>query len=247
LSAIDGPHCILEDENEGQRCLKLRRRSKSAFSVFPNVQQLDLTGPYEVFASWPAARLRLVWKTLQPILSSTKLFLTPDATFETCPQLDVLCVPGGAGINALLADEETIQFVRRQAEAARFTTSICTGALLLGAAGLLKGKRATTHWASHDLLQNLGAIPVRERVVRDGKLMTGGGVTAGIDFALALVAELAGREIAEAIQLNLEYAPAPPFGAGSPEGVPEAVATAVRSRLAPLVEERRRIIEKFAP
>ena len=138
------------------------------FLVFPNVQQLDLTGPYEVFASWPAARLRLVWKTLQPILSSTKLFLTPDATFETCPQLDVLCVPGGAGINALLADEETIQFVRRQAEAARFTTSICTGALLLGAAGLLKGKRATTHWASHDLLQNLGAIPVRERVVRDG-------------------------------------------------------------------------------
>jgi cyclohexyl-isocyanide hydratase len=214
--------------------------------VFPNVQQLDLTGPYEVFASWPQARVRLVWKTLDPIVSSTRLVLTPDATFESCLQTDVLCIPGGVGINALLTDEETIRFVRRQAEAARFATSVCTGALLLGAAGLLKGKRATTHWASHDLLENLGAIPVRERVVRDGKLMTGGGVTAGIDFALALVAELAGREVAEAIQLNLEYAPAPPFDAGSPESAPEAVARTVRSRLAPIVEERRRIIGSFA-
>jgi cyclohexyl-isocyanide hydratase len=216
------------------------------FLVFPKVQQLDLTGPYEVFASWPRARVQMVAKTLEPVRSVTGLVLAPDATFESCPRLDVLCVPGGAGINALLTDEETIQFVRRQAEAARFATSVCTGALLLGAAGLLKGKRATTHWASHDLLENLDAIPVRERVVRDGKLMTGGGVTAGIDFALALVAELAGREVAEAIQLNLEYAPAPPFDAGSPESAPEAVARTVRSRLAPIVEERRRIIGSFA-
>src|SRR5208283_1521884 len=186
------------------------------FIVFPNVQQLDLTGPYEVFATWPKAKVRLVWKTLDPVVSSTKLHLTPDATFESCPQLEVLCIPGGAGINALLTDEETLAFVRRQAEGARFVTSVCTGALLLGAAGLLKGKRATTHWASHHLLETLGAIPVQERVVSDGKLMTGGGVTAGIDFALALVAELAGREVAEAIQLNLEYAPAPPFDSGHP-------------------------------
>ncbi len=134
--------------------------------------------------------------------------------------------PWRAGINALLTDEETMQFVRRQAEAARFTISVCTG--------------AATHWASH-------AIPVRQRVVRDGKLMTGGGITAGIDFALALVAELAGREIAEAIQLNLEYAPAPPFDLGNPESAPEAAARAVRSRLGPIVEERRRIIGASAP
>lgn len=210
--------------------------------VFPDVQQLDLMGPYEVFASWPRARVRLVWKTIDPVFSSTRLVLKPDVTFESCPQLDVLCAPGGAGIDALLTDEEALGFVRRQAVAARFTTSVCTGALLLGAAGLLKGKRATTHWASHDLLQCLGAIPVRERVVRDGNLMTGGGVTAGIDFALALVAELAGPEVAEAIQLKLEYAPAPPFDAGSPESAPESVLRAVRSQLAPIVEERRRII-----
>jgi len=175
-------------------------------------------------------------------MSVTKLVLTPDATFETCPQLDVLCVPGGAGINGLLTDEETLAFVRAQGERARFVTSVCTGALLLGVAGLLKGKRATTHWASHDLLKALGAEPVHERVVRDGALMTGGGVTAGIDFALALVAELAGREVAEAIQLNLEYAPAPPFAAGRPETAPDAVVRAVCSRLEPILEERARLV-----
>src|SRR5271165_2592001 len=208
------------------------------FLVFPKVQQLDLTGPYEVFASWPGARVRMVAKTLEPVMSVTKLVLAPDATFETCPQLDVLCVPGGAGINALLTDEETLGFVRAQGERARFVTSVCTGALLLGVAGLLKGKRATTHWASHDFLKAFGAEPVHERVVRDGALMTGGGVTAGIDFALTLVAELAGREVAEAIQLNLEYAPAPPFAAGRPESAPDAVVRAVRSRLAPIQRAR---------
>src|SRR5271165_4305246 len=206
--------------------------------VFPNVQQLDLTGPYEVFALWPRARVRLVAKTLDSVVSSTGLVLKPDESFEECPQLDVVCVPGGAGINALLTDEATIAFVRRQAEAARFVTSVCTGALLLGVAGLLKGKRATTHWASHDLIRRLGAIPVRDRVVRDGKLVTGGGVTAGIDFALTLMVELAGREAAEAIALNLEYAPAPPFEAGSPETAPAPVVQTVLKRLAPILEER---------
>ena len=216
------------------------------FLVFPKVQQLDLTGPYEVFASWPRARVRLVWKTLDPVKSVTGLSLAPDTTFADCPQLDVICVPGGAGINALLTDEEAISFVRRQAKRARFVTSVCTGALLLGVAGLLKGKRATTHWASHHLLGRLGAVPVQERVVRDGKFMTGGGVTAGIDFALALLAELAGTETAEAIQLNLEYAPAPPFDAGSPETAPEKVVKSVRTRLKPLVEERVRLVREAA-
>src|SRR5208282_2742486 len=123
-------------------------------------QQLDVTGPYEVFASWPQARVRLVAKTLEPVTSSTGLVLKPNASFDDCPQLDVLCVPGGAGVNALMADEATIAFVQRQAEGARYVTSVCTGALVLGAAGLLKGRRATTHWASHDLLKSLGAIPV---------------------------------------------------------------------------------------
>ena len=222
------------------------RPTEIGLLVFPNVQQLDLTGPYEVFASWPKARVRLVGKTLEPVASSTRLALTPDVAYEACPQLDVLCVPGGSGINALLADEETLGFVRRQAEGARFMTSVCTGALLLGAAGLLRGKRATTHWASHHLLEACGAIPERQRVVRDGSLMTGGGVTAGIDFALALVAELAGREVAEAIQLNLEYAPAPPFAAGSPETAGSALVETVRRRLAPIVEERARLVAEAA-
>jgi cyclohexyl-isocyanide hydratase len=216
------------------------------FLVFPKVQQLDLTGPYEVFASWPRARVRLVWRNLDPVTSATGLVLIPDTTFEDCPRLDVLCVPGGAGINALLTDETTIAFVRRQAERARFVTSVCTGALVLGAAGLLKGKRATTHWASHNLLEALGAIPVHERVVRDGRLMTGGGVTAGIDFALTLIADLAGRDVAEAIALNLEYAPAPPFDAGRPESAPKAIVETVLSRMIKIREERERLIGEAA-
>jgi cyclohexyl-isocyanide hydratase len=214
--------------------------------AFPQVQQLDLTGPYEVFATWPRGRVRLVAKTLDPVTSATGLVLKPDVSFDDCPQLDVLCIPGGAGVNALMADEPTLAFIRRQAEGARFVTSVCTGALVLGAAGLLRGKRATTHWASHHLLESLGAIPVHARVVRDGNLMTGGGVTAGIDFALTLIAELAGREVAEAIELSLEYAPAPPFEAGSPETAPAAVVEALRKRMAPILEERGRLAEAAA-
>jgi len=210
--------------------------------VFPNVQQLDLTGPYEVLASWPKARVRLVWKTLDPVVASTGLVLRPDATYDDCPQLDVLCVPGGSGINALLSDSATLAFLRNQADGARFVTSVCTGALVLGAAGLLVGKRATTHWASFDLLSRLGAIPTRGRYVRDGRLMTGGGVTAGIDFGLALLAELAGDATARAVQLHLEYAPAPPFDSGDPETAPRAVVEAVEKRLASVIAERARLV-----
>jgi len=214
--------------------------------VFPNVQQLDLTGPYEVFASWPEARTRLVWKNLEPVRCSTGLRLQPDIAFDDCPPLDVICAPGGTGINSLLADEAVLAFVRRQAAAARFVTSVCTGALVLGAAGLLRGKRATTHWASHDLLAAFGAIPTQGRVVRDGNLMTGGGVTAGIDFALTLVAELAGVETAQAIQLQLEYAPEPPFEAGSPDAAPPAIVAALRKRGAAVRAERERLVEAAA-
>lgn len=214
--------------------------------LFPKVQQLDLTAPYEVFASLPGASLHLVWKTRDAITATTGLVLHADTTFADCPQLDIICVPGGAGVNALLEDEEVLAFLRRQAARARFVTSVCTGALVLGAAGLLRGKRATTHWASHDLLAAFGAIPERSRVVRDGNVMTGGGITAGLDFALTLAAEIAGRDVAEAIQLNFEYAPAPPFEAGTPDTAPAAVLEAVRTRGGAVRQERERLVERAA-
>lgn len=213
--------------------------------LFPQVQQLDLTAPYEVFATLPGTAVRLVAKRLGPVRSVTGLWLSPDVDFAGCPALDVLCVPGGIGVNALLEDAETLAFIQRQAAGARFVTSVCTGALALGAAGLLRGRRATTHWAAHDLLAGFGAIPVRGRVVRDGNLLTGGGVTAGIDFALALAAELQGQAAAEAVQLQLEYAPAPPFDAGSPETAPAAVLEAVRARSAGLRAERAALLQRW--
>ena len=167
--------------------------------------------------------------------------LRPTTTYAECPQLDVLCVPGGAGINPLLHDAETLDFLRRQAGAARYVTSVCTGALVLGAAGLLHGKRATTHWASHDLLARYGAIPTEGRVVRDGNVFSGGGVTAGIDFALTLAAELEGDATAQGIQLLLEYAPEPPFEAGRPETAPPSVLDAVRTKGAAMRAERERL------
>ena len=210
--------------------------------VFPQVQQLDLTGPYEVFASLPGTHVFLVGATLAPVASATGLMLAATTTYDDCPRLDVLCVPGGSGVDALLADAAALAFVQRQAEGARYVTSVCTGALVLGAAGLLRGKRATTHWASHGLLAAFGAIPIHGRVVRDGTLLTGGGVTAGIDMALTLVAELAGRAAAEAIQLDLEYAPAPPFVAGSPDTAPAAVLASVAAANAPGLATRTALI-----
>jgi cyclohexyl-isocyanide hydratase len=214
--------------------------------VFPGVQQLDLTGPYEVFASLPGTKVHLIWKDRAPIISATGLVLGPTMIFAECPKLDVICVPGGGGVNALLEDAETLAFVRAQAKQARYVTSVCTGSLVLGAAGLLKGRKATTHWFAHDFLEKLGAVPVRARVVRDGNLITAGGVTAGIDFGLAVVAELVGRAEAEAVQLGLEYAPAPPFTAGTPEEAPSAVVAAVKERLAPTRKAREAIIGRIA-
>lgn len=197
--------------------------------VFPGVQQLDLTGPYEVFASAEGAEVHLIWKDRQPVVSATRLLLAPTTTFAECPPLDVLCIPGGVGVNALLEDQETLGFVRARAAEARYVTSVCTGSLVLGAAGLLAGRKATTHWNAHDLLAHFGAIPTQGRVVQDGNLITAGGVTSGVDFGLTVVAALLGREEAETVQLALEYAPAPPFNAGTPaEAGPEIVAAARR-------------------
>jgi len=213
--------------------------------VFPNVQQLDLTGPYDVFASIPDAKVHLIWKHRAAITSATGLLLTPTMTFAECPALDVLCVPGGGGINALLQDAEVLGFLRAQAAQARYVSSVCTGALVLGAAGLLKGRRATTHWNSHDFLVKFGAIPTHGRVVRDGNLFTAGGVTAGIDFGLTMVAELVDEAQAQAIQLAHEYAPQPPFQAGTPETAPAAVVAAAKERVASIRKAREAIIDEI--
>ncbi len=193
------------------------------FLVFPAITQLDMTGPHEVFARMPGSEIHLVWKSLQPIAAQGGMQLVPTTTLDACPQLDLVCVPGGPGMNPLLGDEAVLAFLRRQAAGARYVTAVCTGTLVLGAAGLLKGKRATTHWTAVDMLEAFGATPVRERTVIDGNLITGGGVTAGIDFALQVVAEIAGEEIAKTIQLSIEYDPKPPFDAGSPQRAGEAI------------------------
>ncbi|WP_248800375.1 isonitrile hydratase [Pseudomonas sp. MWU13-2105] len=216
------------------------------FLLFPKVQQLDLTGPYDVLFSLPDVRIHLIWKDLAPITSSTGLVFTPTTTFEDCPPLDVICIPGGAGVGPLMEDTETLSFIVRQAAQARYITSVCTGSLVLGAAGLLQGRKATTHWAYHDLLAPLGAIPVKDRVVRDGNLLTGGGITAGIDFALTLVAELVGAQEAQVIQLQLEYAPAPPFNSGSPETASAQVLEIARQRAAESHKQRSLITERVA-
>jgi len=215
--------------------------------VFPAVQQLDLTAPYEVFASIPGATIRLVWKDLAAIRSATGLVLTPTVTFAECPILDVLCVPGGIGVNDLLDDGVVLDFLRSKASTARYVTSVCTGALVLGAAGLLHGRRATTHWFAHDFLAIFGAIPVHQRVVRDGNLITAGGVTAGLDFGLTVVAELIGQDQAEAIQLNLEYDPQPPFKAGTPDTASAGVLAKVKQRLAASRKTREALIERLHP
>ena len=216
------------------------------FLLFPQVQQLDLTGPYDVLASLPDVQVHLIWKDLVPVTASTGLVLKPTTTFEDCPALDVICVPGGAGVGPLMEDEQTLAVIKAQAARARYVTSVCTGSLVLGAAGLLQGKRATTHWAYHDLLPTLGAIAVKDRVVRDGNLFTVGGITAGIDFALVLAAELVGADAAQLIQLQLEYAPAPPFESGSPDTAPSAIVDEARDRAAASLKTRTAITERAA-
>ncbi|KAF1024591.1 MAG: Isonitrile hydratase [Pseudomonas sp.] len=216
------------------------------FLLFPGVQQLDLTGPYDVLASLPDVKLHLVCKDLQPLTSSSGMLFTPTTTYADCPRLDVVCVPGGVGVGALMEDARTLDFLIAQSHTARYMTSVCTGSLVLGAAGLLRGRRATTHWAYHDLLAPLGAIPVKERVVRDGNLFTGGGITAGIDFALTLAAELYSEAAAQLVQLQIEYAPAPPFNAGSPDTAPKHVLEEANKRLTESRRVRGEIVARVA-
>ena len=214
--------------------------------LFPRMTQLDLTGPFEVFTKIPDARVLLLWKTLQPVEADSGLQLLPYATLNDHPPLDVICIPGGPGVNALMEDTTVLDWLRAQAKHASYVSSVCTGALVLGAAGLLRGKRATSHWGYRDLLTQFGATPTPGRVVRDGNLFTGGGVTAGIDFALTMAAELASPATAQAIQLQIEYAPAPPFDAGTPEHAPPEVLQTVRTASTTMRATREAIVARAA-
>jgi cyclohexyl-isocyanide hydratase len=216
------------------------------FLVFPNITQLDMTGPHEVFARLPGSEIHLIWKSREPVTAQGGLRLTPTTTLSDCPQLDLICVPGGPGMNPLLNDEEVLAFLRSQATRARYVTAVCTGALVLGAAGLLRGKRATTHWSAHQFLAMFGAIPVAERTVIDGNVITGGGVTAGIDFALKVVAQVAGEDAAKVIQLGIEYDPHPPFRAGSPKEAGDAIIARVRTAGANMQVQREAAVKAAA-
>jgi cyclohexyl-isocyanide hydratase len=204
---------------------------KVGFVIFPDLTQLDFTGPQQVLARLPDSAMHIVAKSKDPVPSDSGLSLMPTHTFESCPDLDLICVPGGyKGVIDALGDEETIDFVRRQASTARYVTSVCTGALILGVAGLLRGRRATTHWAFTELLPLVGATHEKARIVKDGNVITAGGVTSGIDFGLSVVAEIAGEAVAQAVQLGIEYDPNPPFESGHPDRASDAVKVAVAPR-----------------
>lgn len=190
-----------------------------AFLVFPNVTQLDLTGPAQVLSRLGNVTLNLVWKDTNPVPTDAGFPLLPTATFEQVSQADILCVPGGLGTMDIMQDTEVLDWLRKMAARADWVTSVCTGSLVLGAAGLVKGYRSACHWASVDQLAYFGATPVSERIVEDRNRFSGGGVTSGIDFALALAARIRGEDFAQFIQLSIEYDPHPPFDAGSPDKV----------------------------
>lgn len=212
--------------------------------IFPRMTQLDMTGPYEVLARLPDTTVELIARSRDPVTTDRGLQIVPTTSYADCPPLDVIMVPGGPGQQDLMEDEEALGFLRKQAADAEFVTSVCTGSLVLAAAGLLKGKRATSHWAAIENLALLGAIPVREKIVIDGNIITGAGVTSGIDFALHLAAILAGEQTAREIQLQIEYDPQPPFDSGSPKAASPETLAAVKARLAKLGEERRAVAER---
>ena len=210
--------------------------------LFPRVTQLDFTGPLQVFSSVPGAQVHLIWKRIEPVTSDSVMTITPTMTFADCPQLDVICVPGGGGTDDMINDEEMLEFLRKQAPGAKYITSVCTGSLVLGAAGLLQGYRAATHWTAMEFLSAFGATPTKTRVCVDRNRVTGGGVTAGIDFALTLVSMLIDRQTAEAIQLRLEYNPAPPFNSGSPDTAPPEILAFMKAKIAPAQARRSEMI-----
>jgi cyclohexyl-isocyanide hydratase len=202
------------------------------FVIFPDLTQLDFTGPQQVLARLPQSAMHIVAKSISPVPSDSGLSLVPTHTFENCPRLDLICIPGGSnGVVRAMGDQKTIEFVQRQSSTAKYVTSVCTGAFVLGVAGLLKGRRATTHWAFTELLPLVGATHEKGRVVKDGNLITAGGVTSGIDFGFRMVADIAGEAVAQGIQLILEYDPDPPFASGNPDRAAESVKSSLFPRL----------------
>ncbi len=217
-----------------------------AFLLFPNVTQLDLTGPAQVLSRLGNAKIDLVWKTLDPVMTDAGFAILPTATFGDISKADILCVPGGIGVTAVMMDETAMAWVRQLGGNAQWITSVCTGSLILGAAGLLDGYKATTHWAWHEHLALFGALPVKARTVFDRNRVTGGGVTAGIDFALSLMAAIRGEEHARIVQLALEYDPAPPFDSGSPDKAGDALMSRYAERMAALAPNRESEMQEAA-
>ncbi len=201
------------------------------FVLFDNVTQLDFTGPVQFLSRLPGAKIFVVSKDGLAVTTDSGFSILPGASFADCPQADIICLPGGHGVREAIGDPVIVDFVRNQASGAQWVTSVCTGAFILGAAGLLQGKRATCHWGYTHLLPFFGASHEAARVVRDGNLVTAGGVTSGIDFALELIAMISGEEVARTVQLALEYDPAPPFAGGTPDTAPEQILFNLRERL----------------
>jgi cyclohexyl-isocyanide hydratase len=214
--------------------------------LFPDMTQLDLTGPYEVLARLPGWRVEVVARTREPVRTDRGLVITPSMSFAEAPPLDLLAVPGGPGTDAAILDAETVAFVRNQGAAARHIFGICTGSLLLGAAGLLRGRRAGSHWSARDLLAQFGAEVRDDRMTIDGHIYTAGGVTSGIDMALRLAADLAGEDVAQRIQLQIEYDPEPPFAAGTPFTAPAAIVAAARDAGAAIRRRREQAVAEAA-
>jgi cyclohexyl-isocyanide hydratase len=214
--------------------------------IFPEIDQADFTGPFEVLSRLPDSQFHVLAKEKAPVRDVQGLLLTPDKTFSEAPQLDLLLVPGGSGVNAAMEDEVILSFVRRQAANARIVLSVCTGALICGAAGLLKGRKATTHWVSHHFLKSFGAIPVNARVVVDGNMVSAAGVTSGLDAAFRVAAMLRGEAVAQELQLYLQYAPEPLFNAGNPETAPSEIRDRVKAAMSSFIDQREIIVNRVS-
>ena len=213
--------------------------------LYPNVTHLDFTGPHQVLSRLPGATVTVASMGGVDIEAEGLVFsrLADLSKIEAC---DMLCVPGGLGTTDAMLDDDFMAQIRRLGSGAKYLTSVCTGSLILAGAGFLRGKRAACHWAWRDLLEPFGVIVDESRVARDGDIITGGGVTAGLDFAFVMLAELAGETLAQAVQLGLEYAPSPPFNSGRPELASPEVLAAVQARMAPMARERRAAVEAMA-
>ena len=214
--------------------------------IFPALDQTDFTGPFEVLSRLPDSTFHVLWKEKSPVRDTRGLILTPETTLEESPPLDLLIVPGGYGQQALMDDEVVLSFIRAQAQHAKYVFSVCTGALICGAAGLLKGKKATTHWSAFHLLPYFGATPVNARVVVDGNLVTAAGVTSGFDGALLVASLLRGERVAQQIQLGIEYAPEPPFSSGTPASAPPDIVESVRAMGRQMAEARLETAKRIA-